>query len=567
MLKKSYIFGKIDSKNNTQKNIAIPTNLRYDRENERGGFMKKYNFVFSKHTRILKKVSATLLGAVALSACTLTEVAMPKDEATTLTWYINFSWFDKEWGNDIVSQYITEKTGIHVEYIVPTGDESQFLQSILTGNAAADLITFEAENPLYASFLDQNVFVSLNALAEDTQSDFMNHTNFDTVQWYAHENNLYVYPNASYPLGVKQSYSNQSFLVRKDIYEAIGSPDMSTPEGFLNALEDAKTYCPIVNEKPLIPLGLQEFTTTGNGSLEAYLQNFLAIPYEENGEVIDRLLHADSVAWLAVMNQAYNKGLLLDDVFIDKRVQMEEKIARGQYFAMIYQWSDCTEQLMHLYETTPEAQYIAVDGPKNINGDAHTMAGSSVQGWTVTGIANTSPHQEDALELITFLMSDEGQKLIFLGIEGVTYHEIDGGYEHILLETTEQYQNTYKGTDVLWPMMNLSYAEEMGYLLESDDYFESIKNWSKELTKNFSLYTFPEFLYGSELYHIARADDLRKGNFLVEILTAKSDEEFHSIFQTFQAEREENGYQKILEERRLQLEENKKKLQQREGYA
>ncbi len=26
--------------------------------------------------------------------------------------------------------------------------------------------------------------------------------------------------------------SNQTFLVRKDIYEAIGSPDMTTPEGF-----------------------------------------------------------------------------------------------------------------------------------------------------------------------------------------------------------------------------------------------------------------------------------------------------------------------------------------------
>ena len=58
--------------------------------------------------------------------------------------------------------------------------------------------------------------------------------------------------------------SNQTFLVRKDMYEAIGKPDMRTPEGFLKALKMAKEKYPSVNGQPLIPLGLNEFTNAGN---------------------------------------------------------------------------------------------------------------------------------------------------------------------------------------------------------------------------------------------------------------------------------------------------------------
>ena len=51
---------------------------------------------------------------------------------------------------------------------------------------------------------------------------------------------LYCVPNDAY--GAEQMAETgmtaavQTFLVRKDLYEDMGSPDMSTPEGFLNTL-------------------------------------------------------------------------------------------------------------------------------------------------------------------------------------------------------------------------------------------------------------------------------------------------------------------------------------------
>lgn len=37
----------------------------------------------------------------------------------TFDWYINFSWFPNKWGVDATSKYITEKTGVNINFIVP----------------------------------------------------------------------------------------------------------------------------------------------------------------------------------------------------------------------------------------------------------------------------------------------------------------------------------------------------------------------------------------------------------------------------------------------------------------
>ena len=60
---------------------------------------------------------------------------------------------------------------------------------------------------------------------------------------------------------------------------------------------------------------------------------------------------------------------------------MSEKILNGQYFCMIYQYTDMADQEKALYKENPDSIYIAVDGPKNLTGDDYTLPGTSVNGW------------------------------------------------------------------------------------------------------------------------------------------------------------------------------------------
>lgn len=87
-----------------------------------------------------------------------------------------------------------------------------------------------------------------------------------------HFNSMTRSGNASSPKDYEKFGDNltstQTFLVRKDMYEALGKPDMLTPEGFLKTLEDAKKMFPDINAQPLIPLGIYDFHEKGNASLE-----------------------------------------------------------------------------------------------------------------------------------------------------------------------------------------------------------------------------------------------------------------------------------------------------------
>ena len=83
------------------------------------------------------------------------------------------------------------------------------------------------------------------------------------------DGNIYGYPCSAttlqdYEEKKESMASNQTFVVRKDIYEAIGSPDMSTQEGFLEAVEKAVEMFPEVNGEKLIPVGAHVFDNEGN---------------------------------------------------------------------------------------------------------------------------------------------------------------------------------------------------------------------------------------------------------------------------------------------------------------
>ena len=55
-------------------------------------------------------------------------------EPITLDWYITYSWFNGMWDTGEFSQLIESKTGIKVNFIIPSGNESEKLNTMIAGN-------------------------------------------------------------------------------------------------------------------------------------------------------------------------------------------------------------------------------------------------------------------------------------------------------------------------------------------------------------------------------------------------------------------------------------------------
>ncbi|MGN0971350.1 MAG: extracellular solute-binding protein, partial [Aristaeellaceae bacterium] len=206
-----------------------------------------------------------------------------------LDWYVNYSWYNTRWGGNAVSEAITAKTGVEINFISPDGSETVTLDALIAGNNLPDLVTLGFWEPQVDEMIQGGLVYPLNELADQYAPAFREVAREELLSWYTCEDgNVYCYPNSAYTPGDYASgtpiASNQTFLVRKDMYEALGCPDMTTQEGFANAVRAAAQRFPTVGGKALIPIGVHEFTKFGCDSLDKFLQNFLAIPFEKDGQ-------------------------------------------------------------------------------------------------------------------------------------------------------------------------------------------------------------------------------------------------------------------------------------------
>ncbi|WP_226583503.1 extracellular solute-binding protein [Halobacillus litoralis] len=488
----------------------------------------------------------------------------------TLDWYVNFSWFTTQWGDNVVSDYITEKTGVKINFISPKGNENEKINTMIASGSLPDFITIGWWEDGLEKMVERDLVLPLDELADEYDPYFFKVADDSKLEWYKQEDgHVYGYPNASSSPKDFDRYkdvkpSNQTFLVRKDIYEALGSPDMRTPEGFLSALEKAKEQFPEVNGEPLIPLGLHEFNTDGNDSLEEHLQNFLAVPMEDDGEIYDRKTDPEYIKWLKTFRQANEAGLLSKDIFIDKRAQMEEKIAEGRYFAMLYQRSDMEAQQKELYAKDPNSVYIAVDGPADSNLAPPTLPADGISGWTVTLISKDVKDPERAIRFLSYLISDEGQKDVFFGKKGVTWDTINGKKQFVP-EVLDQLQSD-RGA------FNQKYGASYTYwmLMDTNKYLEwaptpiaplkQTMDWTKGKTVNFSEFEGIDPVGTSEAGIAARKIDEEWGRILPLLLLTESEEEFDQMFHSFLEKREELGFSIVKQHRQEVYKENQLKL-------
>lgn len=490
----------------------------------------------------------------------------------TFDWYLNFSWFPNKWGVDPTSQYVTKKTGVDINFIVPAGNENEKLNTMIASGKLPDFITLGWYEDGVQAMIDGGLVLPLNELAEQYDPYFFKVADPAKLSWYTKDDgNVYAYPNASSSPKDFEKYSreytsNQTFVVRKDMYEALGKPDMRTPEGFLNALKAAKEKFPDVNGQPLIPIGLHEFSETGNYSLEGYLQNFLAIPMEKDGKLYDRVTDPEYIRWLKTFRKAEEEGLLAKDIFIDKRPQMEEKIAQGRYFAMLYQRSDFAAQQNVLYANDPNSVYIAVDGPANSNMDPPTLAGPGISGWTVTLISKDVKDKERAIRFLTYLISEEGNKDLYLGEKGVTYDTIDGKDQfkpealELLNKDRSAFDKQYGASYTFWMLMDTNM--NLQWVPPSVEPSKQLEDWTKGKTKSFSQFDQINPTGNSEEGIANTKIGQLWGKTLPKLLLAKTDEEFDKLFDEFLKKREEAGYEKVRAYQQQKYEENVKRLEE-----
>lgn len=491
----------------------------------------------------------------------------------TLDWYMDEGWFTRvTWGQDLTSKYITEKTGVTVNLIIPVGDSNEKKNIMIATGDLPDILSMGWWWPHWKQMIEAEQLWAYNDLADKYDPSFYNVVRQSIFNWWKQpDGKTYVYgthglaPEDVTP-DLKKIPTNV-FSVRKDIYEAIGKPDMRTPEGFINALVKAKEMFPEINGQPIIPFHFgYEFGADGSRAIDSNLCSLLNLPDEKPDGTVNkysRRTDPEMLTWIKAFRKAFEMKLITIDQFTDKSAQIDEKIKSGRVFATMYAYNTMAQINGTFYTADPNTIYIPIDGPSNSKLDQNKISIGSIPGWLVTMISKNTKNPERTFQFLHYVFSEEGQSDFYYGDPSM-YDIVDGKKVmkkeiYDLRDTNEaEFCRVYGGRDAYcmanndalfskWrqdvkPWEQIAFDWLQGKMVPGNDAIEGIE-------------PDPTSPAGIEFEKMKA----KWGELLPKMLTAKTEEECERLFNEFKAYEESTSKVYLPEMQKIYLE-NKKKL-------
>ena len=483
----------------------------------------------------------------------------------TLEWYVHLNWYNNDWGQYEMSRVIEDKTGVRLNFIIPAGNENEKLNTIIASGDIPDIVSIGWWENGFRQMMEGGLLAPLEDLASQYDPYFLKRVaDPQALGWYRQpDGKVYGYPNYSWtPQEVAEAEtlsSNRTFAVRKDMYEAIGSPSMRRPDEFINALQRAKERFPTVSGAPLIPFGNHPFGDTGNLTFGGYLMDFLAIPHEVNGRLYRRDEDPDYIEWLKTFRRANELGLMATDIYIDERPQIEEKITQGRYFSLMFQWTDFQTPQNARYEEDPNSIYVAIHGPANRRVSDPTLPTLGIEGWLVAGISATSDNPARAIRFLSYMISEEGLRDSFMGIKGTHWDYNEAGLpRHVgaVAEDTDAFNSVFGNG--YWIVNRPSVSDS--WFDRDDPAINPLRNWTYDYVVSAVAYADVEPPRDSDLGVILTRVENMWGELLPRLLRASSDAEFDQLYRSFLDDREAMGYDRLMAYRQERVAANKAKL-------
>lgn len=381
---------------------------------------------------------------------------IPAGEENVIEWYVDVSSWAIPNENSVIEK-IREKTGITVKFTTPVTDDGQKLSTLIAGGLP-DVISVPTSNAkTLASLAQQGYVYDINTLADKWAPTLYSHLPQDVIEWWSYSNGkTYGIPNHYYSyedVSEGQLQPNGGMMVRKDLFDKWqsyveqnlkGSDGMvsytslsgeskkvewqgyiTTPEGFLAAATWAmQNYYGTGKGQITTALQLGQFTSTGNASLE-WLAQFFAVPFEdENGDFVYRFTADGYKDVLLYLNELYRTKasgttLISNANFTQGYDGVGSVVAGGQAFATLVTPQDYQMHFVTAKDSGYEyvSMYIT-----NEAGDAPVLSDIRGYGYLFNMITTNCKRPDLVIKLFDFLSSDEGQRLVSLGVEGETWN-------------------------------------------------------------------------------------------------------------------------------------------------
>lgn len=509
-----------------------------------------------KKMKALKSIAAVtcsiVLGATVFSGCSSNTA---DGDTLTLTAYdANVS---KSFGEDRVSQAITEKTGVTLEYSQSSGDAQEKLNLMLASNDYPDLILIGRSTGLIENFISAQALIPLEDLIDEYAPNIKEQYGEYLERAKSEDGHIYGLPNW---YGIDNE-PVLGFMFRKDLLaevapeEVVNGERYITQDELMEYLRAFKEKYPTIDGQDSVPMTLW---AENWGSVIGTFKGMYGLKdyAEVNGELKFDFRDPKYKEMLQFVNSIYREGLLDREWATNKEQLWKQKLSSGSVFSTVEAYWNTSEATQLLTQTNPDAMFlpykVVADG---VDPTQTTYSSRNPMGWDIVAITKSNPDPVKTIQFLDFLASDEGQILLMSGVEGVDYEIVDGrrvmleDAKNAMLEDFTTYSNESGVRYWTICVKNGNAKDGQPYLLSNE--------YTEDPVKEFSHVTLADTIYDCSPYqdlapiggsvealNYQKITDLQL-EYCTRLINASSEEEFENLWNTFLSEADALGAAEI----------------------
>lgn len=339
-----------------------------------------------------------------------------------------------------VADEIAEKTGVRLNVV--NGDAQKF-KVLLAGGDLPGIVNsnYGDLGVSYNELLQSGQLIALDDLIEEHAPN-LKEKYADAIEYskkfLSDDGKLYYLPiNINNPTDIKvvdQSGANLGMFTRYDLYKKIGSPEISNSNEYLDALAAMQ------EAEPETEKGAKTYALSGWSDWGLWMWT---IPYQAMNGVINwsygmcydlenkkpMATYYSEPFWDAMefYNKAYNMGILDPEIFTQKYDNYMDKLKNGQTLVTFANWLAKTGNDAYAAEGKGDKGFELISTGMNYMYNAYE--GDKPYGWGQDyplALTNNCEDPVKTIEMIDYLFSDEGARLLNSGVEGVHWKVVDG---------------------------------------------------------------------------------------------------------------------------------------------
>ncbi len=460
--------------------------------------------------------------------------------------------------NSLALKRIEEITGVRLERQFPVAWDGQQLALMLASDSLPDIIVIETGASWRSPFIEQarqaGAIWAYDDLIEQYAPNFKDLVAPEYFEMFKSEDGkTYEYVNAintAIAQEKKQEFgavgSAGATLIRGDFYEVVGSPDVSTPDGFIDALKKLKEAYP--DRIPFITPA-----DVWKSPISDFSAQFGVPPYHvEEGKVYDQLKAPSAVEAAVFLNRLAREGLMPKEAILEG-TDVQAMVFNGEVIS--YWWN--TRDEGKVPDDNPETTYTSLPPFTSW----HSYNSATVGGWKTILISKKCKNPDRAVRLMEFMASEEGHRVLYWGNLGESpanggswSGDMANGPHYYLDEKGKPtyYQEYWAAKLADWDGVAVqSGLKEICY--GEDSYYANVQTWMTDdpVAQKEALYYTGKTDYtpwfgikvvsGSEEDNILTKIKMIKKNYVASVAFAKSEEECRSQYAAMLQEMEDAG--------------------------